>query len=58
MNHVRPLFDGFTNQRNLNIKDVEKIYKAWRDKHIVDSSWITLRPIFYKDSNGGIREAK
>ena len=28
MNHVRPLTDGFTNQRVLNIKDAEKIYKA------------------------------
>ena len=39
-NHVKPLTDGFTNQRVLNIEDATKMYKALQGKHIVDSSWI------------------
>ena len=58
MNHVRPPTDGFTNQRVLNIENAKKVYEALRDKHIVDSSWITLRPMFYKDPNGGTSEAR
>ena len=57
MNHVRPPTDSFINQRVLNIESAKKIYKALRDKHIIDSSWITLRPMFYKDPNGGASEA-
>ena len=57
MNRIRPPTDGFTNQRVLNIENAKKVYKALRDKHIVDSSWITLRPMFYKDPNGGSSEA-
>ena len=58
MNHVRPPTDGFTNQRVLNIENAKKIYKALRDKHIVDSSWITLRPMFFNDPNGSTSESK
>jgi hypothetical protein len=29
-----------------------------RDKHIINSSWITLRPLFYKDPNECIIETK
>ena len=57
MNHVRPPTDGFTNQHVLNIENAKKVYKALRDKHIVDSSWIILRSMFYKDPNGGTSEA-
>ena len=57
MNHVRHPTDGFTNQRVLNIENAKKIYKALWDKHIIDFSWITLRLMFYKDPNGGSREA-
>ena len=57
MNHVRPPTDDFTNQRILNIENAKKIYKALRDKYIIDSSWITLCPMFYKDPNGGLSEA-
>lgn len=54
MNHIRPRTDDFTNQHVLNIESVkERKNKALRDKHIVDSYWITLHLIFYKDSNEG-----
>ena len=29
------------------------MYKALRYKHIIDSSWIELRIMFYKELNGG-----
>lgn len=57
MNHIRPPIHGFTSQRVLNIEQI-KIYKALRDKYIVDSSRITLRPIFYKNPNEGTSEPK
>ena len=57
MNHIKSLTDGFTNQRVFNIEFTNKIYKALQDKHLVDSSWITLRPMFYKDQNEDISEA-
>ena len=57
MNHVRPPTDGFINLRVLNIENAKKIYKTLRDKHIVDSSWIILRPMCYKDPNEGASEA-
>ena len=57
MNHVRPTTDGFTNQHVLNIENAKKMYKALRDKHIVDSSWITLRPMYFNDPNGSTSES-
>ena len=57
MNQVKPPIDDFTNQRVLDIENAKKIYKVLRNKDIVDSSWIILHPMFYKDPNGGTSEA-
>ena len=38
MNHVKPLSDDFTNHRIFDIENGKNIYKALRDKYIVDSS--------------------
>ena len=58
MNHVRAPTDGFTNQRVLNVENAKKIYKALRDRHNVDSSLITLRPMFYSDPIGNLNDVK
>ena len=38
MNHVRPLTDGFINQRVFNIENEKKINKALQDKYIINAT--------------------
>lgn len=52
--HVRALTNGFTNQSILNLENANKIYKALRKRHNVDSSW-TLHGLQYDQCFTGIQ---